>query len=117
MSECNNLFEEFVKRFYIKYDKLQIEGFHCIASRTHRSVSPTKKMQNLFSMNQSRMNRLHNNNMSFIKQHTYESDTKEMEDLKDKERLLEAVNDIVKPTEEEVLLNEEFKEAYTTEDK
>jgi hypothetical protein len=28
MNESNNMFEEFVKRFYLKYDKLQIEGFH-----------------------------------------------------------------------------------------
>ena len=28
MGECNNLFDEFIKKFFIKFDKLQIEGFH-----------------------------------------------------------------------------------------
>ena len=28
MGECNNIFDEFVKKFFIKYEKLQIEGFH-----------------------------------------------------------------------------------------
>ncbi len=28
MSECNNIFDEFIKKFFIKFDKLQIEGFH-----------------------------------------------------------------------------------------
>ena len=28
MSECNNVFDEFIKKFFIKFDKLQIEGFH-----------------------------------------------------------------------------------------
>jgi hypothetical protein len=28
MSECGNIFDEFIKKFFIKFDKLQIEGFH-----------------------------------------------------------------------------------------
>lgn len=28
MGECNNVFDEFIKKFFIKFDKLQIEGFH-----------------------------------------------------------------------------------------
>ncbi len=28
MGECNNIFDEFIKKFFIKFDKLQIEGFH-----------------------------------------------------------------------------------------
>jgi hypothetical protein len=34
MGECNNIFDEFIKKFFIKYDKLQIEGFH-----TKRSIN------------------------------------------------------------------------------
>lgn len=45
MSENDNMFEEFVKRLYLKFDKLQIEGYHGLSSnlRKHRSVSPSKK--------------------------------------------------------------------------
>ena len=28
MSECNNVFDDFIKKFFVKFDKLQIEGFH-----------------------------------------------------------------------------------------
>jgi hypothetical protein len=28
MGECNNIFDEFIKKFFIKFNKLQIEGFH-----------------------------------------------------------------------------------------
>jgi hypothetical protein len=28
MSECGNVFDEFIKKFFIKFDRLQIEGFH-----------------------------------------------------------------------------------------
>ena len=34
MGECNNVFDEFIKTFFIKYDKLQIGGFH-----TKRGIS------------------------------------------------------------------------------
>lgn len=52
MSECGNVFDEFVKKFFIKYDKLQIEGFHTKRNlvggiigmipkaRAYQSVSP-----------------------------------------------------------------------------
>ena len=43
MSESNNMFEEFVKRFYIRFDKLQIDGFDGKRYREYRSVSPTKR--------------------------------------------------------------------------
>jgi len=49
MAENNNKFESFIQRFYIKYDKLQIEGFHGkLGGRAIRSVSPNKKMNFLF---------------------------------------------------------------------
>jgi hypothetical protein len=54
MNDSNNMFEELVKRFYLKYDKLQIDGFHGISSnnnnRQYRSVSPTKRNANLFNV-------------------------------------------------------------------
>ena len=65
MGECNNVFDEFIRRFFIKFDRLQIEGFHTKPqllsgafavtgasrpSRQYFSVSPTKKRQyNMFS--------------------------------------------------------------------
>jgi hypothetical protein len=46
MSESENLFEEFVKRIYFKFDKMQIEGFHKNSTmRVNRSVSPIKKIE------------------------------------------------------------------------
>jgi hypothetical protein len=44
MSECGNVFENFIKNFYIKYNKLQIKGFHGKTEtfRVHRTVSPTR---------------------------------------------------------------------------
>lgn len=54
MSDSNNMFEEFVKRFYIRFGKLQVEGFHHNSinnHRTFRSVSPTKKYSSLFNVN------------------------------------------------------------------
>lgn len=64
MSECSNVFDDFIKKFFIKFDKLQIEGFHTkraidgsiigVASaqkqpRQYFSVSPGK--QRLVSLN------------------------------------------------------------------
>ena len=45
MSENENMFEEFVKRIYMKFDKLQIEGYHGNNANLtkHRSVSPSKR--------------------------------------------------------------------------
>lgn len=48
MTDCNNMFEEFVKRFYIRYGKLQIEGFHNLnynPLRNVKSVSPQRRQQ------------------------------------------------------------------------
>ena len=50
MCESGNMFEEFIKRFYIKYDKLQIEGFHNKNSKSYRSVSPTKRKAHMFNV-------------------------------------------------------------------
>ena len=42
MSECGNIFENFIKNFYIKFNKLQIRGFHGKTEtfRVARTVSP-----------------------------------------------------------------------------
>lgn len=44
MNESNNIFEQFINRFYIKFNKLQIKGFHGKAAteRTNRTVSPRR---------------------------------------------------------------------------
>ena len=44
MNESNNIFEQFINRFYIKFNKLQIKGFHGKAptERTNRTVSPRR---------------------------------------------------------------------------
>jgi hypothetical protein len=58
MSESGNLFENFIHRFYLKYEKLQIEGFHGISqamNRMHKSVSPSKRMAGLFGINKSKV--------------------------------------------------------------
>jgi len=63
MSECNNIFDEFIKKFFIKFDKLQIEGFHTkrgmygdivgivprnsMPQRQYNSVSPNKRAKNM----------------------------------------------------------------------
>ena len=70
MGECNNVFDDFIKRFFIKFQKLQIEGFHTKPqlvmggvsgpvrpSRQYFSVSPTKKRQyNIFASQNQRNN-------------------------------------------------------------
>mmetsp|Transcript_10726 Transcript_10726/g.10847 ORF Transcript_10726/g.10847 Transcript_10726/m.10847 type:complete len:89 (+) Transcript_10726:1130-1396(+) len=62
MSESGNMFEEFVKRLFFKFGKLQIDGFHTktqSAFRIHRSVSPGRRQQHMFQVNsqvKSRMN-------------------------------------------------------------
>ena len=42
MTESNNMFEDLIKRFHIKYGKLQISGYHGLAAdpRRNRTVSP-----------------------------------------------------------------------------
>ena len=42
MSDSDNMFEELVKKFHIKYGKLQIQGYHGLAidPRKIKSVSP-----------------------------------------------------------------------------
>ena len=47
MSECGNIFENFIANFYVKFGKLQIRGFHgkggVPAFRDNRTVSPGKQ--------------------------------------------------------------------------
>ena len=49
MKESNNMFEVFIQKFYLKFGKLQIDGFHNKASvksnigRVYNSVSPQKR--------------------------------------------------------------------------
>ena len=45
MSECGNIFENFIANFYVKFGKLQIMGFHgkTAMQHAHRTVSPTKQ--------------------------------------------------------------------------
>lgn len=42
MSDSDNMFEELVKKFHLKYGKLQIQGYHgpAIDPRKIKSVSP-----------------------------------------------------------------------------
>jgi len=42
MSDSENMFEELVKKFHIKYGRLQIQGYHGLAQdpRKMKSVSP-----------------------------------------------------------------------------
>ena len=42
MGECNNVFDEFIKTFFIKFDKLQIGGFH-----TKRGISGAPPVLNI----------------------------------------------------------------------
>lgn len=65
MSENNNLFEEFIKKFFIKFGKLLIEGFHTMnpnygstnavtSSRLIKTVSPAARSRGrhgLFNVN------------------------------------------------------------------
>ena len=45
MSECGNIFENFIANFYVKFGKLQIMGFHgkTAMQHAHRTVSPAKQ--------------------------------------------------------------------------
>eukprot|EP00347_Sterkiella_histriomuscorum_P013852 403363119 len=58
MSESNNMFEEFVKRFYIRFGKLQIEGFHSKIINNYTSNASNSKIPSQLdqSNNQSRLN-------------------------------------------------------------
>ena len=43
MAECGNVFENFIQTFYVKFNKLQISGFHGKVNnipRSSRTVSP-----------------------------------------------------------------------------
>jgi hypothetical protein len=44
MNESNNIFELFISRFYVKFNKLQIRGFHGKAAmdRSNHTVSPNQ---------------------------------------------------------------------------
>ena len=47
MSECGNIFENFIANFYVKFGKLQIRGFHnkggVPSFNNNRTVSPGKQ--------------------------------------------------------------------------
>lgn len=47
MSECGNIFENFIANFYVKFGKLQIRGFHGKGGvptfNNNRTVSPGKQ--------------------------------------------------------------------------
>lgn len=45
MTESNNMFEDLIKRFHIKFGKLQISGYHGLAAdpRRNRTVSPRSR--------------------------------------------------------------------------
>lgn len=48
MSECGNIFENFIANFYVKFGKLQIKGFHGKGTipafnKDNRTVSPGKQ--------------------------------------------------------------------------
>ena len=54
MNDCNNMFEDLVKKFYIKFNKLQIDGFHSLSARPYRSVSPSKRNAAMFNVVQNK---------------------------------------------------------------
>ena len=47
MAECGNVFENFIALFYVKFNKLQITGFHGkqnnIPQRSNKTVSPGRR--------------------------------------------------------------------------
>ena len=47
MAECGNVFENFIALFYVKFNKLQISGFHgkqnSIPNRSNKTVSPGRR--------------------------------------------------------------------------
>ena len=43
MSDCDNSFEAFTQKLYIKYGKLLIDGFHNKTGGRVKSVSPTAR--------------------------------------------------------------------------
>lgn len=46
LNESNNIYESFIRTFFIKFNKLQIRGFHGKAPlERHRTVSPRRAMQ------------------------------------------------------------------------
>ena len=49
MTESSNMFEELIKKFHIKYGKLQISGYHGLAKdpRRTRTVSPSSRFGGL----------------------------------------------------------------------
>ena len=45
MAECGNVFENFIQTFYVKFNRLQISGFHGKINtipRSNRTVSPNR---------------------------------------------------------------------------
>jgi hypothetical protein len=69
MSESNNMFEEFVKRFYIRYGRLQIEGFHTkTAINNYMSNQSSSKINSgLISESLPNNSRLNENSVSPLK--------------------------------------------------
>ena len=47
MAECGNVFENFIALFYVKFNRLQISGFHgkqnSIPNRSNKTVSPGRR--------------------------------------------------------------------------
>lgn len=71
MNENGNIFENFVKQFYVKFGKLQIDGYHGKGGfRNHKSVQPrvgvTSIVPNSFTDNQSYVPR-----SSVVQSHAY----------------------------------------------
>lgn len=88
MSECNNVFDDFIKKFFIKFDKLQIEGFHTKRaldgsiigiqsaskqqhSRQYFSVSPGKQQRLVALNNIAAVTRGFNVHPSIMAKHGY----------------------------------------------
>jgi hypothetical protein len=65
MNDCGNLFENFIKQFYIKFGKLQIQGYHNKTNR-NMTVNPDSRRSDEgsgFSVSQTKS--------ALVKGHTY----------------------------------------------
>jgi len=79
MSECGNVFENFIANFYVKFGKLQIRGFHgkigVPSFNNHRTVSPTKQrmMSNMKGSagDDGAYHTAYNNSSHIVRDHAY----------------------------------------------
>ena len=105
MAENGNRFEEFIRRFFIKYGKLQIDGFHGKpGGRANRSVSPSRRQQFAFPSHIDYTNRNNGQNASNFSGIQEEHSRAEAEST---------LTDRRPPLEEEDKLEEHVEKIYT----